>query len=109
MVYIESYCRSGYGVCTKISEYLWMCSIIFVPIFVVSLINIFLRISTFNLLRKFTVGIVAVHFLLVTMLPYDCQDFVKICKESIAYLTTGIYICISLAILLTGWWKGRAK
>jgi hypothetical protein len=41
--------------------------------------------------------------------PENGDAFFKIEKGTVAIFLSVIYFIISLAILLTGWWKGRVK
>ncbi len=104
---IEAYCRSGVGDCSNAPtlNILWMYSIIFVPVFFLS----FLSKKSFESFRNTSLFFVAAHLILVTILPLECQDYIKICKETFALAFPAIYFLISLILIAYKSYRLRGK
>lgn len=67
--YINTQCKTRVVICSDFTEYLWMYTFIFVPVFVLSFVAYFLQEKTFSAWEKFTSWWIALTFLLILVTP----------------------------------------
>lgn len=97
---------SGSSLVRKLSESsFWLC----VPIFVFSLMTLFLNNSIFLTLRKFTnyYLIISVFVILITPTSAHGMDFLPIIKETVTITLSILYSLISLILILYRHFKSK--
>ncbi len=109
LFYIDNQCKTRAVTCSNFQEYAWMYSIIFVPIFIFSIFVSFLKESIFSSWEKLTIWWLSLSLIFITILPLDCADFIKICKETFSWFSVFGYIGFSLILLVYKSWKLRGE
>lgn len=73
--------------------------IIFVPIFILSMVNLFTKEVVFNAWKRFTALYSLIYTIIIIVSPRKC-DYVPFCQDISMMSLVGIYIVISLILIV---------
>ncbi|KKS27719.1 MAG: hypothetical protein UU88_C0003G0047 [Parcubacteria group bacterium GW2011_GWC1_42_11] len=98
--YIDAYCKKGMYVCNNSHEIIWMLSMVFVSVFIWSILTYKMKEEIFISWRNFSVVFVLFSFLTILILPFKCDPYLRICKESFSWLFVFAHLSLSLLIII---------
>src|SRR3989344_8474098 len=88
--------------CGDLSELLGIYFLLFIPVFIFSIIIFKLRESVFSTWRNFSLWAVPISLIVISFLPTDTHglDFIPITKGTIIFFLTILYSLISLILII---------
>lgn len=94
-------CYQG-GFCGNVSEVLTIYFLLFVPMFIFSIITFKLKELTFILWRNFSIWAIPISLIVISFLPTNTHglDFIPVTKGTVIFLLTILYSIISLALVI---------
>ena len=98
--YIDVYCKKGMHVCSNLHEITWMLSMVFVSLLIWSILTYKMKEGIFVGWRNFSVVFILLSFLVVAILPFKCDPYLRVCKESFSWLIVITHTSLSLLIIL---------
>jgi len=72
---------------------------IFIPIIILSIINLYIKNNTFNIWRKFTFFYLFFYLLLIIITPSRCS-YLPLCEEFIFIYLVPLYFILSLILII---------
>lgn len=100
LFYIENFYLKGNYSCGKYCDIFWIYSLIFVPILIFSAITYKMKSKIFDSWIKFTFWFFVFSFLVLLLVPFKCDVYFRICKESLTWFSTILYSIISLILII---------
>lgn len=98
--FIDVNCKKGMYICTDFHEIIWMLSMVFVPVFLGSILTYKVKEEIFVSWRNFSVVFVLLSSVITIILPFHCDSYLRVCKESSSWLFAGVYFFLSLFVVL---------
>ena len=88
--------------CSFVSEIFILYLMLFIPVFLFSLITFKLKESTFSLWRNFSVWAIPISLIIISFLPTRTHglDFLPITKGTVIFSLTVLYSVISLLLII---------
>ncbi len=75
--------------------------ILFIPIFIFSLLTYFSRIEVFNFWKKVTIIYLCIYLFLTVLVPFQCDAYLPICKKTLSLILIPTYLVISLFLIFS--------
>jgi len=100
LFYINNfYLKADYS-CGIYCDTFWIFSLIFIPILIGSIITYKMKSYVFSNWIKFTFWFFIFSFLILLLVPFKCDVYLRICKESLTWFFSVIYSLISLILII---------
>jgi len=96
-------CNNYASRCSDISYLFVIFSLIFVAVFIFSVITLKLKESTFEIWRNFSIWAIPFSLMLITFFPTRTHglDFVPVTKGTVIFVLTILYSIVSLCLIIS--------